>query len=221
MPHNLVYLENTPHIITSKQLSYRHINGMSFRFPDIGLRAKEDLLIFGNASSGKTTLLHLLSGILKIQSGSVTINHQRIARFSEKEMDRFRGKNIGLIMQSSVFIQSLNVLENILAAQYFSMGKSDRSRAIELLSALGLSAKLKKSPLTLSAAVQKRIAIVRALVSNPCIVLADQPTLGLDFVQAQEVCEFLRKETSKIGAALIVASHDERLKSVFSNVMDL
>lgn len=214
-------MDNTNHIVVTKQLSYRHLNGMLFRFPDFALDAKEDLLVFGNSSSGKTTLLHLLSGILKIQSGSVVINKTPIGNFTEKQMDNFRGKNIGVIMQSPVFIHSLNVLENLLAAQYFSLGRSDKSRAIELLAALGLSAKLKKSPSELSAGVQRRIAIVRALVSNPCIVLADQPTLGLDFSQAQEVCDFLRKETSKIDAALIVASHDERLKSSFSNTIDL
>lgn len=178
-------------------------------------------MITGNSGSGKTTLLHLLSGLLKIQDGKIIIGESNLSEFNQKELDRFRGKNIGLVFQQPKFISSINVLANIQAAQFFGRGKVDKSAALTLLDELGIAEKAQKNTNQLSGGERQRLAIARALAAKPKIVLADEPTSSLDDENAELVYELLHQEALKNGATLIVVTHDQRLKSKFENIVAL
>jgi len=208
-------------ILSVKKLSYTYQNGNVIRFPDFSVGDRDDLLITGNSGSGKTTLLHLLSGLLKIQNGSITIGESELSELNQRELDSFRGKNIGLVFQQPKFISSVNVLANIQAAQYFGAGKVDKSSALKLLDELGIAAKAHKNTNQLSGGERQRLAIARALAAKPKIVLADEPTSSLDDDNAELVYELLHQEALKNGATLIVVTHDQRLKSKFENVIAL
>ena len=208
-------------ILSVKDLKYSYQNGSVIRFPDFSVKSEEDLLIIGNSGSGKTTLLHLLSGLLKIQKGSVKIGDIDLAILGQGKLDDFRGKNIGLVFQQPKFISSINVLENIKAAQFFGIGKVNAQEASNLLIELGIGDKAKKSTNELSGGERQRLAIARALAAKPKLVLADEPTSSLDDENAELVYELLHREAVKNKASLIVVSHDQRLKSKFENIVAL
>lgn len=208
-------------ILSVNKLSYAYPNGSVIRFPDFSVNDQEDLLITGNSGSGKTTLLHLLSGLLKIQNGKIIIGESNLSEFNQKELDSFRGKNIGLVFQQPKFISSINVLANIQAAQFFGAGKVDKVAAMTLLDELGIAEKAQKNTNQLSGGERQRLAIARALAAKPKIVLADEPTSSLDDENAELVYELLHQEALKNGATLIVVTHDQRLKSKFENIVAL
>jgi len=190
-------------------------------FPEFSCARGGHLLITGNSGKGKTTLLHLLSGLLKVQEGSVEIAGKNLKNFSRAELDRFRGKHIGLVFQQPRFISSLSVIDNILAAQYFGMGKSERKAAFELLKSLGIESKAGNATGELSGGERQRLAIARALASKPAIVMADEPTSSLDDENAERVYSLLSHESAEYNAALVVVSHDSRLKAKFENKVSL
>lgn len=208
-------------ILSVKDLKYSYQNGSEIRFPDFSVNREEDLLIIGNSGTGKTTLLHLLSGLLKIQKGSVKIGDSELAILGQGQLDHFRGKNIGLVFQQPKFISSISVLENIKAAQFFGIGKVNEQEASNLLIELGIGDKAKKSTNELSGGERQRLAIARALAAKPKMVLADEPTSSLDDENAELVYGLLHREAVKNRASLIVVSHDQRLKSKFENIVAL
>ena len=208
-------------VLSVRNLSYSYENGMVISFPDFDVTENERLLITGNSGTGKTTLLHLLSGLLMVQKGEITISGSNLSTFSQQKLDRFRGRNIGLVFQQPKFIGALSVLENVLTAQYFGSGNVDSKRALSLLSKLGIEEKANKQTRHLSGGERQRLAIARALAAKPKILLADEPTSSLDDVNAEAVYNLLADESKENGANLIVVSHDQRLKANFKNKVNL
>jgi len=214
-------LKTGSNILSVNNLSYSYPNGNEMNFPDFDVKNQEDLLIIGNSGTGKTTLLHLLSGLLKIQKGSVKIAGSDLAKLRQSQLDHFRGQNIGLVFQQPKFISSITVIENIQTAQFFGSGKVNAAAARNLLKELGIDSKAKKNTNELSGGERQRLAIARALAAKPKIVLADEPTSSLDDENAELVYDLLHHEALKNGATLIVVSHDQRLKSKFQNIVAL
>jgi putative ABC transport system ATP-binding protein len=175
----------------------------------------------GNSGCGKTTLLHLMCGLLHPQQGDVEVQGQKISALNGPALDRFRGKHFGIVFQQSHFIQSLSVMEN-LAIPHFLLGeKFPASKAKELLSNLGIAHKAQAKPRALSVGEQQRASIARALIHQPSIVLADEPTSALDDASTAAVIGLLEEQCAQAGAALIVVTHDQRLKSRYSNRVEL
>ena len=154
-------------LLRVSNLSYSYGNGSAISFPDFEVLNNERLLITGNSGSGKTTLLHLLSGLLMVQKGEVSIAGKDIGKLSQQKLDKFRGENIGLVFQQPKFISSLNVLENIRAAQFFGFGKVNSASAMQLLNELGIGDKANKNTNSLSGGERQRLAIARALAARP------------------------------------------------------
>jgi putative ABC transport system ATP-binding protein len=175
----------------------------------------------GQSGCGKTTLLNLIGGLLKIQKGELVIKNTEIKGLTTKEMDVFRGKHIGFVFQKPHFIASINVLENVMLATSFTPEKQSRERAYELLDKLGIGHKAKKLPNTLSSGEQQRASIARAMLNKPALILADEPTSALDDFHCQQVIELLEKSAKEEGATLIVVTHDSRIKDVFSKQINL
>lgn len=208
-------------MIQTNQISFSYGSQMQFLFPDISCNDGETLLITGNSGKGKTTLLHLLGGLLKPEKGSITISDTNIASLSDKKLDQFRGKNIGLVLQQSHFVASLSVLENITLASWLATGNKEEEKAKNLLEALDLTDQMHKKTSQLSIGQQQRVSIARALINSPKVLLADEPTSSLDDENASRVAELLSKLSKEFQAALIIVTHDQRLKSLFSNHIHL
>ena len=206
-------------MLETKGLSFNYNNSREFRYPDIRVSKNETLLILGNSGSGKTTLLHLMAGLLTPENGSVTISEDVLP--VSKQNDRFRGKNIGIIYQQSYFVNSLNVLDNLLVASTMAGIVPDEDRAIYLLEKLGIQDKASSSFSSLSVGEQQRVSIARALMNKPSVVLADEPTASLDPDNCNIVADLLQQTCKEEGAALIIVTHDTRLENRATSIIRL
>lgn len=213
--------ETTLIMIQTKNLAFSYNGKVNFNFPDISLDSGQVLLITGGSGKGKTTLLHLLGGLLKAQSGSIRIGDINIESLSNKKLDKFRGKNIGLILQQSHFVEAFSVFENVVLSSWLATGQKAEEKAKSLLAELGLSDQIHKLTSRLSIGQQQRVSIARALVNEPQLLLADEPTSSLDDENAYKVADLLSQLSKEYGAALIIVTHDQRLKDRFSNQISL
>lgn len=208
-------------MISTKNIRFSYGKGTSFNFPDISTSRGESLLITGGSGKGKTTLLHLLGGLQRPESGEVIIEDTNIATLSEKKLDHFRGKNIGLVLQQSYFVASLSVLENVVLASWLPTGKQATDKAKQLLEQLDLKDHFHKLPSQLSIGQQQRVSIARALINEPKLLLADEPTSSLDDDNAFKVADMLSQLAKQFGTALVIVTHDQRLKDRFPNQISL
>lgn len=212
----VLYTKMTKMIATSR-LSYSYPGGSPLNFPDLSCQQRDLLLILGKSGAGKTTLLHLLGGLITSNHGEITIDGQDISGLSGKKMDVFRGKNIGIIFQNNHFVQALNVLENLELAQSLAGNKVDKKSCLSWLERLNIGHKAKNYLHHLSQGEKQRVAIARALVNHPKVILADEPTSALDDVNTKEVLTILHEQAREAGSALIIVTHDTRLKEIISN----
>lgn len=208
-------------MIRTQSLSYQHIGSSPLVFPDILVKDGHAALLLGDSGKGKTTLLHLLGGLLRPTTGTVSIDDTDIHQMSETELDLFRGRNIGIVFQQSHFIQSLTVLENLLTAQYLAGLKQHKEKAKFLLQKTGLTDKANRLTYQLSQGEQQRLAIVRALLNEPNVVLADEPTSALDDKNCENIIHLLESATQEAGATLLIVTHDKRLKEYFKEIVEL
>ncbi len=208
-------------MISTSTLRYNYQDGPSFSFPDIECKESEQLLILGQSGVGKSTLLHLLGGLMKPSHGQISIDDKEITKLSGRRMDIFRGNNIGIVFQQNHFIAALHVLDNLLLAQTLSGNPENKSRCMELLDRLNIGAKAYKNTRSLSQGELQRVAIARAMVNNPKLILADEPTSALDDENCDKVLHLLSEQAANEGAALVIVTHDGRLKSNISNQINL
>ena len=208
-------------MIEIKNLSYQFAQGKAIAFPDFVLEKGGHMLILGKSGVGKTTLLHLLALILTPKTGSLFIHSEEINKLSEAKLVKFRAKTIGTVYQKPHFVAALSVYENIQLASYLSDNQLNIKYLNDLADSLGLTNLLNKKVSRLSLGEQQRVSIARALINNPAIILADEPTSNLDDENCRNVVELLQKQSNKIGACLIIVTHDQRLKSVFENQITL
>lgn len=206
-------------MIETKSLKFSYDGKFVFEFPNIKLKNGENLLILGNSGIGKSTLLHNLAGILTPQSGSIKIFGNDISKFSEIEIDKFRGENIGIIFQRPHFVNSLTVKENLQLAQF--LGKNLEGDIKETLRSLKILDKIDKKPNDLSQGEKQRVSIAIAIINSPKLILADEPTSSLDDSNCSNVINILKEQASKKNAQLIVITHDSRLKKHFKTSLQL
>ena len=207
-------------MIRTKDLNFKYNDQASFSFPDINLGKDENLLIIGSSGIGKTTLLHLLAGLLESNSGSINLYGQDISKLTQHQIDKFRGQNIGIVFQKPHFVNSLTVKENLQLAQYLG-NKKDQNRIIDILSSLDILDKENKKPKKLSQGEKQRASIAMAIVNSPKLILADEPTSSLDDENCDRVIKLLKKQASEFKAQLIVITHDNRLKKHFKKSIKL
>lgn len=208
-------------MLQTKNVTFFYNKETQFTFPELKCNASDVLLITGNSGKGKTTLLHLLAGLLRPKNGEISIENTNISSLSEKKLDQFRGKNIGLILQQSHFIASMSVLENVVLASWLATGKKAIQKAEKLLAELDLENQKHKLPSQLSIGQQQRVSIARALINEPKLLLADEPTSSLDDENAFKVADLLEKLSKEYNAALVIVTHDSRLKNKFPNQINL
>ena len=199
-------------MLATHQLEYVYDARNQLRFPDIACAKGEHWLLIGQSGSGKTTLLHLLGGLRSPHRGAVTVADTVLNELSSARLDKFRGRNIGIIFQQSHFVRALSVEQNLLLARRLAGLSADRSRVVELLSHLNVAHKLHDRPDNLSVGEQQRVAIARALVNQPAVILADEPTSALDDQNCEEVINLIEREARAVGATRLLVTHDKRLK---------
>jgi putative ABC transport system ATP-binding protein len=204
-------------MISTKNITFTYNKDQTFIMPDLFCQAGNTILVTGNSGKGKTTYLHILAGLLKPNSGEIVIDNKEITHLKGSKADKFRGKNIGVVFQKSHFIASLSVLENLEMASWLATGKKHKVRAKELLQKLDISEQAHKLPSQLSVGQQQRVSIARALMNEPKVLLADEPTSSLDDKNADNVIELLETLSKEYKTALIIVTHDSRIKQKFTN----
>ena len=207
-------------MIITKEVEFNYDNQIFFKFQDIDLKSNENLLIIGNSGVGKTTLMHLLAGLLKSNSGSIKLFDQELSQLSSHQLDIFRKNNIGIVFQRSHFVNSLTVKENLQLAQYIA-NKNDNNRIESILKNLNIFDKSNKKTNQLSQGEKQRASIALAIVNSPKLILADEPTSSLDDTNCSKVIKLLKKQATDFGAQLIVITHDSRLKKHFKKSIEL
>ena len=208
-------------MFAAKSIKYSYNSNNTFEFPDFCLESTEDLLIIGDSGVGKTTFLNILGGLLLPQSGSITLNGTNYSDLSSKDLDKFRGKNIGIIFQSPYFVNNLNLMDNLLFSLFLSKNHQDKNVVIELLNQVGLKDKIYSKPNDLSQGEKQRASIALALVKKPNLILADEPTSSLDDNNCDLVVSLLKEQSQLSKCKLIIITHDARLKKHFKNSIKL
>lgn len=192
----------------------------SISIPFLQLEQGEALLLDGPSGSGKTTVLHMISGLLTADSGSIYFAGEDVSKLPTAQRDVWRADNVGYIFQRLNLLDELNVLENILLPQCWRKEKNKqdlRQRALALLEQVGLAQKAACFPGELSIGEQQRVAVVRALVHKPKLLLADEPTASLDLENGKVVLGLLRQLCRENNVALLLSTHDEAVKATFAH----
>jgi len=208
-------------MISIENLSVKRGGKTVLALPMWEARDGERWAVLGPSGAGKTTLLHVIAGLIKPESGIVTVAGMEVATLSPSKMDRFRGQNIGIVFQSRCLIESMTALENLLLAQYLAGFASDGKRAMETLESLGIADCAGSLPSRLSAGQAQRAAVARATVNRPKVILADEPTSSLDDRNCDAAIDLLFEAAERAGAALIIATHDNRVKPRFEKRLEL
>ena len=180
---------------------------------------KDQLALQGSSGSGKTTFLHLLAGVLLPDSGTIRLAGSSLHEMDESQRDQLRLSEIGYVFQSFNLLSGFSCLENLLVTMELK-GNPDREHAESLLQAVGLGNRIHHLPHQLSIGQQQRVAVARALVNRPKLVLADEPTGNLDPGNTDRSLELLRCLCEQWGSALILVSHDPRVIAQFEKQID-
>lgn len=193
--------------------------------PSFSINPGEQVALLGSSGSGKTTLLHVIAGIVAPDAGSVQIESngqtRNIATLTEAARDRYRGQHIGYIFQTHHLLPGFTALENVMLGMSFTGRSADRAWAERLLTEVGLKERLHYKPSKLSVGQQQRVAVARALANRPSLVLADEPTGALDYVNAQQVLDLIRQLCDEVKASLLIVTHDRSIAAQLSRTVDL
>jgi putative ABC transport system ATP-binding protein len=178
-------------------------------------------LVLGPSGSGKTTFLHILAGLVRPTAGEVIVERKEISSLGNTERDRWRGANVGIVLQALHLVPHLSVRDNLRLAQYLARVPQRDDAVASTLAALGVGDKAARRPHQLSQGEQQRVAIARAVVNGPKLLLADEPTANLDDAAAARAVDLLISAADRRGATLVIATHDSRVKQHFSNTLQL
>jgi putative ABC transport system ATP-binding protein len=180
------------------------------------------VLLLGPSGSGKTTLLSCLASILTPARGKIYVADTEITSLRGMDLTRYRRHGVGIVFQAFNLVASLNARENVMAPLRLAGTslRSARTRAEELLGLVGLEQRLDHRPRALSGGQQQRVAIARALVHNPPLIVADEPTAHLDYIQVEEVARIVRR-LARPGRMVVIATHDERLVPLADRIVEL
>lgn len=201
--------------------SYAEPDGRRLHILDIGqyhLDEGEQAALIGRSGCGKTTLLHVIAGISRPDSGQVTLDGLDITRLPEAGADRFRAEKMGYVFQTFNLMAGFSALENVLLGMTFARSRRDTKRARELLNRVGLGHRLSHKPNALSVGEQQRVAVARALANRPRLLLADEPTANVDPANQQQVIDLIRQTCSEENVALLLVTHAMEVTRQFDRV---
>jgi putative ABC transport system ATP-binding protein len=191
---------------------------------DLTVDTDEMVLLLGPSGSGKTTLLSIAGGLLTPTSGMVHVGGENVEALEGRELARFRRDRVGFVFQAVNLVPFLTARENLLVVNELGGRRRRRSngaRADQLLTELGLSGRARNLPTELSGGERQRVAIGRALMNEPALVLVDEPTSSLDTDLGQQVMELIHEEVKGRGVAAVVVTHDERMTRYADRVLEI
>ena len=203
---DILKIENLSKIYGEGENQVKALDNVSFSVPK-----GQFVAIIGPSGSGKSTLLHILGGVDRPTSGKVYLDGQDVYAQNEDQLAIFRRRQVGLIYQFYNLIPVLNVTENITLPVLMDGKKVDKEYLKELIGLLSLDGREKHLPNELSGGQQQRVSIGRALINNPSVMLADEPTGNLDSKNSHEIIELLKLSNKKYGQTLIVITHDDSI----------
>ncbi|MGN0467525.1 MAG: ABC transporter ATP-binding protein [Acutalibacteraceae bacterium] len=213
---NILKVESLTKIYGKGDTMVKALNGVSF-----SVERGEFVAIIGPSGSGKSTLLHILGGVDTATSGKVIIDGTDISTLDETALAIFRRRQIGLIYQFYNLIPILTVEENLTLPLLLDGRKVDKQQIADLTKRLGLENRLTHLPNELSGGQQQRVSIGRALVNNPALLLADEPTGNLDSENSREIVSLLRKFNKENGQTVIIITHDEKIALCADRVISI
>ena len=189
---------------------------------DVGANGQgEQVCLIGESGGGKTTLLHLIAGLLVPDSGSIQVAGVELTKLSEAGRDRMRAASVGYVFQTFNLLPAFTALENVRLGMTFGAGRHDTARAMHLLDRVGLSERAHYKPSQLSVGQQQRVAIARALAGQPELLLADEPTANVDHNSAQTVLDLIRTSCVEEQISLLMVTHSMEIASTFDRVEKL
>ncbi len=207
--------------LDAKNIKVQLDHSKTLTFPDVTIHHGDAVLLLGRSGSGKTTLLSVLAGLLRPSVGSMTIDGQSLYAMPSAARDHVRGQNFGFVFQTLHLLPSLTLAQNIGLAADMAQVTPEAGRLDYLLETLGLKDKAHRKPDALSQGEQQRAAIARAVLLRPKIIIADEPTSALDDDNAQAVMKLLKDQAKDTGAALLIATHDDRIRPHFKTIINL
>ncbi|MGD6801868.1 ABC transporter ATP-binding protein [Rossellomorea vietnamensis] len=213
---SILQIENLSKVYGKGETTVKALDDVSF-----SVKKGEFVAIIGPSGSGKSTLLHLLGGVDRPSSGKVLVDNTDIYQLNETQLAIFRRRQIGLIYQFYNLIPILTVEENMTLPMLLDEHKVDQKQFNDIASTLGLTNRLSHLPNQLSGGQQQRVSIGRALISNPAIILADEPTGNLDSKNSNEIMELLKMFNKTYNQTLIVITHDERIALQADRVIEI
>jgi putative ABC transport system ATP-binding protein len=213
---SILQIENLSKVYGKGETAVKALDDVSF-----SVKKGEFVAIIGPSGSGKSTLLHMLGGVDRPTSGKVLIDNTDIYQLNETQLAIFRRRQIGLIYQFYNLIPILTVEENITLPMLLDQHKVGDKQLKDIVSVLGLDKRLNHLPNQLSGGQQQRVSIGRALISNPAIILADEPTGNLDSKNSGEIIELLKMFNKTYSQTLIIITHDERIALQADRVIEI
>jgi lipoprotein-releasing system ATP-binding protein len=203
-------------LLTAADIHKRFGTVEVLRGVDIAIQKGEIVSIVGPSGSGKSTLLHILGTLDKPDKGQVILNNAQVTALSGKKLAQFRNRHIGFVFQFHHLLPEFSALENVCIPGWMAGTKKAavKERAIELLGLLGLSHRLEHKPNTMSGGEQQRVAVARALINNPDILFADEPTGNLDSANARELHQLFFDLRKNFGQTFLIVTHNEELAQI-------
>jgi len=219
-------MENENLILEIRDLYFQYpVSDFKIEISDIKITQGSKIAISGKSGSGKTTLIHLISGILKPQSGKILFYDESITDMNDKEIRKHRILNIGFIFQEFELLEYLNVMDNLILP--YKINKSlvldaeIKDKAKEIANRIGIGNKLDQHPKQLSGGERQRLAIARALITSPPLIIADEPTGNLDEKTSNIVMDEITDQVSYTNSTLIMISHNNELISSFDEIINI
>ena len=207
--------------IEIKDLKFSYGAHAVLDIPDLKIDSSENVFLYGPSGSGKSTFLELVAGILKVDSGTLKVGDQNLSELSIAELDHYRAENTGYIFQSFNLIPYLTVIENIELPFLFKRSEVEPGELQELLSELGLKDFIHRKVSMLSVGQQQRVAVARALIKKPKLILADEPTSALDYDHREKFLKVLFNLCRKHRTTVLFVSHDLTMEKLFDRSISL
>lgn len=211
---NILQAKDLTKIYGSGENAVYGLNGVNF-----SVEKGEFVAVVGTSGSGKSTLLHMLGGLDRPTSGSVTVDGKEIFSLKDEALTIFRRRKIGFVFQNYNLVPVLNVYENIVLPVQLDGKVPDAAYIDSIIETLGLESKLKNLPNNLSGGQQQRVAIARALASKPAIILADEPTGNLDSKTSQDVLGLLKVTSQKYAQTIVMITHNEEIAQLADRII--
>ena len=219
-------MENENLILQISDLHFQYpASDFKIEVSDIKITQGSKIAISGKSGSGKTTLIHLISGILKPQSGEILFFDKSITDMNDNDIRKHRISNIGFIFQEFELLDYLNVMDNLVLPykinKSLSLDEEIKNKAKEIANRIGIGNKLDQHPKQLSGGERQRLAIARALITSPPLIIADEPTGNLDDKTSNIVMDEITDQVSYTNSTLIMISHNNELISSFDEIIDI